>query len=220
MFDLEPSLTEWRRRMLAAGLKTGRRLDELDSHLREEISALKSAGASEAVAFEQAVARLGSPHSVYTEFNKIRVGHIWPVRIGWALWLVATLLVAGDIMRRLLAGRADSPVGRACPECHRRVRRGDAAGRFWNSICHLGAVRPVVAGPSAIVEPRRPSVWTAGRGSGNRGIAPGHGMEPAKLGPLLGISVTFPRKSAVYPRPRGSLLWWRCNGMAGCATGR
>ena len=111
MFDLEPSITEWRRQMLAAGLKTGRRLDELESHLREEISALKSAGASEAVAFEQAVARLGSPHSVCTEFNKIRVGHIWPVKIGWALWLAATLLVAGGLMRRLLAGRLDLLLG-------------------------------------------------------------------------------------------------------------
>ena len=111
MFDLEPSITEWRRQMLAAGLKTGRRLDELESHLREEISALKSAGASEAVAFEQAVARLGSPHSVYAEFNKIRVGHIWPVKIGWALWLAATLLVAGGLMRSLLAGRLNLLLG-------------------------------------------------------------------------------------------------------------
>jgi Cytochrome C assembly protein len=111
MFDLEPSITEWRRQMLAAGLKTGRRLDELESHLREEISALKSAGASEPVAFEQAVARLGSPHSVYTEFNKIRVGHIWPVKIGWALWLAATLLLAGGLMRGLLAGRLNLLLG-------------------------------------------------------------------------------------------------------------
>ncbi len=112
MFDLEPSITEWRRQMLAAGLKTGRRLDELESHLREEISALKSAGASEEVAFEQAVVRLGSPQSVYTEFNKIRVDHIWPVKIGWALWLAATLLAAGGLMRRLLlAGRLDLVLG-------------------------------------------------------------------------------------------------------------
>ena len=111
MFDPEPSITEWRRQMLAAGLKTGRRLDELESHLREEISALKSAGASEAVAFEQAVARLGSPHSVYAEFNKIRVGHLWPVKIGWALWLAATLLLAGGLMRSLLAGRLNLLLG-------------------------------------------------------------------------------------------------------------
>ena len=109
MFDLEPSITEWRRQMLAAGLKTGRHLDELESHLRAEISTLKSAGASEAVAFEQAVARLGSPHLVYTEFNKIR--HIWPVKIGWALWLAAILLVAGGLVRGLLAGRLNLLLG-------------------------------------------------------------------------------------------------------------
>lgn len=112
MFNLEKSITDWRRQMVAAGLKTGRRLDELESHLREEISALKSAGASEDVAFEQAVARLGGPHSVYTEFNKIRVGHIWPVKIGWALWLAATLLLAGGLMRGLLlAGRLNFLLG-------------------------------------------------------------------------------------------------------------
>jgi hypothetical protein len=111
MFNLESSITEWRRQMLAAGLKTDKRLDELESHLREEISALKSAGAAEAVAFEQAVARLGSPHLVSTEFNKIGVGHIWPVKIGWALWLAATLLVAGGLMGRLLAGKVDLVLG-------------------------------------------------------------------------------------------------------------
>jgi hypothetical protein len=111
MFDLEPSITEWRRRMLAAGLETGRCLDELESHLREEIRALKSAGAAEAAAFEQAVARLGSPHSVYAEFNKLRVGHIWPVKIGWALWLAATLLLAGGLMRRLSAGTLNLLLG-------------------------------------------------------------------------------------------------------------
>ena len=63
-------------------------------------------GASEAVAFEQAVAALGSPHSVCTEFNKIRGGHIWPVKIGWALWLAATLLVAGGLLRRLSGRQA------------------------------------------------------------------------------------------------------------------
>ncbi len=97
--------------MRAAGLKTGRRLDELESHLREEFSALKSAGAAEAVAFEQAVARLGSPHSVCAEFNKLRVGHIWAVKIGWGIWLAAILLVGGALMRRLLGGRLDFVLG-------------------------------------------------------------------------------------------------------------
>ena len=111
MFDLNLKIAEWRRRMIDAGVKDSTQLDELENHLREEISALKSAGASEAVAFERAVARLGSPDLVCTEFNKIRVGHIWTVKIGWAFWLAATLLLAGGLMRGLLAGRLNLLLG-------------------------------------------------------------------------------------------------------------
>ena len=37
MLDLEQSIAEWRRQMLAAGLKTPVPLEELESHLRDEI---------------------------------------------------------------------------------------------------------------------------------------------------------------------------------------
>ena len=37
MFNLETAITDWRRQMLAAGIKTPDHLDELESHLREEI---------------------------------------------------------------------------------------------------------------------------------------------------------------------------------------
>ena len=37
MFDLEQSIADWRRQMLAAGIKTPVPLEELESHLREEI---------------------------------------------------------------------------------------------------------------------------------------------------------------------------------------
>ena len=37
MFDLEQSIAEWRRQMLAAGIKTPVPLEELETHLREEI---------------------------------------------------------------------------------------------------------------------------------------------------------------------------------------
>jgi len=37
MFSLEKSISEWRRQMLAAGIKTPVPLEELEIHLREEI---------------------------------------------------------------------------------------------------------------------------------------------------------------------------------------
>ena len=37
MFDLEQSITNWRKQMLAAGIKSPVPLEELEIHLREEI---------------------------------------------------------------------------------------------------------------------------------------------------------------------------------------
>ena len=37
MFNLDQSITEWRRQMLAAGIKTPALLDELESHLRDDV---------------------------------------------------------------------------------------------------------------------------------------------------------------------------------------
>lgn len=47
MFNLEQSIADWRRQMLATGIKTPAPLDELESHLREDIGALVSAGEPE-----------------------------------------------------------------------------------------------------------------------------------------------------------------------------
>ena len=45
MFNLEQAITEWRQRMLAAGLRSPVPLDELESHLRDEIERQVRAGA-------------------------------------------------------------------------------------------------------------------------------------------------------------------------------
>jgi len=37
MFELEKSIADWRRQMLAAGIKSPLPLEELEIHLREEI---------------------------------------------------------------------------------------------------------------------------------------------------------------------------------------
>ncbi len=37
MFNLEQAISEWRRQMLAAGLKTPVPLEELESHLRQDV---------------------------------------------------------------------------------------------------------------------------------------------------------------------------------------
>ena len=58
MFDLEQSITEWRQQMLAAGIKTPVPLEELESHLRDDIEQQVRSGVTDKIAFETAVRRL------------------------------------------------------------------------------------------------------------------------------------------------------------------
>lgn len=70
MFDLEQSISKWRQQMLAAGIKSPVPLEELESHLREDIEQQVRAGADEARAFEIAAQRIGSPAPLKKEFMK------------------------------------------------------------------------------------------------------------------------------------------------------
>jgi ABC-type transport system involved in cytochrome c biogenesis permease subunit len=105
MFNLEQAIAEWRRQMLAAGIKSPVPLEELESHLRQDFAALVLAGKPEPEAFQLAAARLGSPASMRIEFDKIKGGQIRSVKIGWLLWLAAVIVTAALLARGLIAGR-------------------------------------------------------------------------------------------------------------------
>ncbi|HXI69073.1 MAG TPA: hypothetical protein VNN22_01820 [Verrucomicrobiae bacterium] len=64
-------MTDWRRQMIAGGIKTPVPLDELENHLREEIEWQKKTGQGEAEAFATAVRKIGPAHAVKKEFEKI-----------------------------------------------------------------------------------------------------------------------------------------------------
>ena len=70
MFNLEKSLAEWRRQMLAAGIKTAVPLEELELHLREDVDRLIKSGLGEKAAFELAARQLGQPQILKSEFKK------------------------------------------------------------------------------------------------------------------------------------------------------
>ncbi len=72
MFDLAQSIAEWRRQMLAAGVKTPVPLEELEGHLREEIERQMRAGMDAAFAFDAAVRQIGEPPFIKTEFTKLQ----------------------------------------------------------------------------------------------------------------------------------------------------
>jgi cation transport ATPase len=71
MPDLEDKIVEWRRQMLAAGIKTPVPLDELESHLRDEVEQQMKSGLSAPPAFEAAIQRLGQARALKMEFKKV-----------------------------------------------------------------------------------------------------------------------------------------------------
>ncbi len=71
MFDLEKSIADWRRQMLAAGIKSPVPLEELEAHLREEIERQVKSGVNSQRALEIAVKRIGSASELKNEFRKI-----------------------------------------------------------------------------------------------------------------------------------------------------
>jgi len=72
MFDLEQAISDWRRQMLAAGIKTPVPLEELESHLREDVEQQTQSGVPAQVAFDDAVQRIGQSDGLRTEFAKVR----------------------------------------------------------------------------------------------------------------------------------------------------
>lgn len=103
MFELETQIAEWRAELARTGIAR-EVVDELESHLREDCRRQISAGETAERAFESAVSRLGDPASIQTEFKKNHRTVIWPVRIGLALWLAASILPMVRFLDRLAAG--------------------------------------------------------------------------------------------------------------------
>ena len=91
--------------MLAAGVKAPVPLDELESHLRDEIEQQRSAGLSETEAYETAVLKIGEGGSLKAEFAKTsgilawfgddqgtRINHVLGVLwFAQCLWFLTTM---------------------------------------------------------------------------------------------------------------------------------
>ena len=71
MFNLEQSIADWRKQMLAAGIKTPVPLEELEIHLREEIERQMKSGLSEQNAFEISTRQIGTASMMKNEFEKV-----------------------------------------------------------------------------------------------------------------------------------------------------
>jgi hypothetical protein len=94
MFDLEQSIVDWRRQMIAAGIKTPVPLEELENHLRDEIERQVKSELNEPEAFNSAVQKIGRAHVLQNEFKKVeatREGCNYNLQ--QALFVIFTVLV-------------------------------------------------------------------------------------------------------------------------------
>ncbi len=70
MFNLDHAIADWRRQLAAGGIKSPAVLDELESHLREDIDRQLRSGPAARPAFETAVQRIGETARLKAEFEK------------------------------------------------------------------------------------------------------------------------------------------------------
>lgn len=99
MFNLDNAISEWRQQMLAVGIKTPGVLDELESHLRDEIEQQTKSGLSEGEAFRSAVQKIGQAHVLQNEFKhneRTKEAREWKLK--------ETALVAGTSLFSLVMG--------------------------------------------------------------------------------------------------------------------
>jgi hypothetical protein len=72
MFNLEMAIAEWRKQMAAGGIKNGETLNELESHLRDEVERQRLAGRLDQQAFEVAAQGIGKSKELAPEFKKTK----------------------------------------------------------------------------------------------------------------------------------------------------
>src|SRR4029450_8585559 len=89
MFNLDHAIAEWRRQMTIAGIKSARVLDELESHLRDDVEERIRTGASAQTAFDAAVERLGEAAVLEGEFGKVGETKEAPERMKHVLFALA-----------------------------------------------------------------------------------------------------------------------------------
>lgn len=105
MFDLNEEILNWRDGLTESGTLSKSALDELESHLREEIESLAAGGLSEQESFWVARRRVGAAGDLGKEFAKVNKSAVLRTRLFW--------MVAGALTYTLAiqSGLAASKLG-------------------------------------------------------------------------------------------------------------
>jgi hypothetical protein len=106
MHNLEDSIAEWRKSMMAAARLSRESLDELENHLRENVDQLTRSGMTEIEAFQRAVTQLGGPPSIASEFQKLDQSTWLPVKVVIGIAVTEALALAIFLIARFDAARS------------------------------------------------------------------------------------------------------------------
>ncbi|MFI5382211.1 MAG: cytochrome c biogenesis protein CcsA [Tepidisphaerales bacterium] len=101
MFKLEEQIHLWRKTLVEVVGDQPEVVDELESHLREEVERLLQSGASPEQAWTIAVGRLGEPADLAQEFAKLRRPSWLPARVAYGAMIAGGLLLAWFMVAKL-----------------------------------------------------------------------------------------------------------------------
>lgn len=93
MFDLNNSILNWKNSLKSRDSFTTENIDELESHLNEQISDLNLAGLSDEEAFWVAQKRIGTVKSLNQEYTKINSLNIFRKKIHWMLTGIVVMML-------------------------------------------------------------------------------------------------------------------------------
>ncbi len=97
MFDLNGAISNWRQELGQNEALDSSDLNEMESHLRDEIEDLAGGGLSQEEAFIIAAHRLGEAGQIAAEFAKVHSSRVWRRRFFWMLTGVLTFILAGAL---------------------------------------------------------------------------------------------------------------------------
>src|SRR6476646_3282584 len=106
MPDLDNLITGWRKSLLADGKVSSETVDELEDHLRENISQFLRSGMTEVDAFRRAVEELGGAASISAEFQRLERVTWLPMKLVTGIAITAALAITTLVIARFNPGRS------------------------------------------------------------------------------------------------------------------
>ncbi len=83
MFDLNTAIENWKNQFSEKGALKKENIEELESHVLDEMDTLQHKGLSAEESFIVAAKRMGSEQTLTEEFGKVNVQAVWTHRLAW-----------------------------------------------------------------------------------------------------------------------------------------